>query len=120
MPTPTFIIAGERRSGTTSLTYYFQSHPEIYLLPKIDIAYFVDPQTKGIRDKLKGKINTSLWAKEFSKEHYISLFEGAEGKKAIGEKSADYLFWEESHQRIKDTLPDVKIILSLRNPVERA
>lgn len=120
MPVPNFIIAGERRSGTTSLTYYFESHPEIYLLPKMDIAYFVDPQTKGIRDMLKGKVDSSLWATKHSNQHYLSLFDNVNDEKAIGEKSADYLFWEESHQRIMDTMPDVKIILSFRNPVERA
>lgn len=117
---PNFIIAGERRSGTTSLACYFKNHSDIYLLPKVDMAYFVDTQTKGIIDRLKGKVDYSLWAKKHSKQDYLSLFGNAANKKAIGEKSADYLFWDESHQRIKEFLPNVKIIISLRHPVERA
>ncbi len=116
---PNFIIAGERRSGTTSLANYFKSHPEIYLHSRIDMAYFVDPQTKGLKDTVKGKIDSDLWEKKFSSEDYISLFKDAKNEIAVGEKSADYFFWKESHHRIKKTVPDVKIILSLRNPVER-
>jgi len=120
MTRPNFIIAGERRSGTTTLTNYLQSHPDVFLHPKLDMAYFVDDQAKGSKDKLKGKIDSSIWKTNHSNKEYCNLFSESIGKKAVGEKSADYLFWTESHRRIKEYLPSIKLIITLRNPVNRA
>ena len=39
---PTFIIAGERRSGTTSLYHWLNAHPGVWMRPGVDSSYFVD------------------------------------------------------------------------------
>ncbi|GAK49454.1 sulfotransferase [Candidatus Moduliflexus flocculans] len=51
---------------------------------------------------------------------YLNLFAGAEGKMAIGEASHAYLSSPESAELIHDIYPDAKIIIILRNPVDRA
>lgn len=51
---------------------------------------------------------------------YKALFQGVSNEKAIGEATADYLYWPDAPKRIKEYIPDVKLIGILRDPVERA
>lgn len=115
-----FLVIGERRSGTTSVARWMESHPDIFLHPKMDIGYFIDKELVGSREWSDGKANYNKWEKEHSKEEYLSYFKEANRQMAIGEKSADYFFWHQCHRRIKDYFPDIKLIITLRNPVERA
>lgn len=120
MPTPNFLIIGERRSGTTSMARWIECHPEIFLHPQMDIGYFIDKELVGSKDWKPGPANYEQWAKEHSKEEYLDYFQTANGQIAIGEKSADYLFWHQSHQRIKNYFSDIKLVITLRNPIDRA
>ena len=52
--------------------------------------------------------------------NYLSLFEGGEAFQYTGEASQSYLWHSEVSHRIKDRSPDAKIIIILRDPVERA
>lgn len=118
---PNFIIAGERRSGTTTLAKLLEQHPQLYMYPSMDMAYFMDDDLRGRKVWLDGKVDSLLWDEKHSLAEYFNYFSAAsENEIAIGEKSADYLFLESCHQRIKRFIPDVKIILTFRNPVERA
>lgn len=114
--TPTFIIAGASRSGTTSLWYYLRDHPDIFMPDEKEVRYFDKNRRYG------------------DKERYLEFFSQAEDESAIGEASPPYfndkvLFDEEgnylfsdtsSAERIFDFDPDMKIVISLRNPVDRA
>jgi hypothetical protein len=51
---------------------------------------------------------------------YLSLFEQAELEKAVGESSVVYLYSETAPERIHRRIPDARLIVMLRNPVERA
>jgi hypothetical protein len=55
-----------------------------------------------------------------SLSEYEALFEGVTNEKAVGEKTPFYLYYESAIDNIQRTLPDVKLIFSLRNPVDRA
>jgi len=102
---PDFFICGAARSGTTSLWQYLRQHPDIYMPPAIEHkepSYFCD--LYGMKD----------W------QAYLSLFRDAGNKKRLGEASGPYLTSPESAGRIKAAAPDAGIIISLRNPVERA
>jgi hypothetical protein len=58
---------------------------------------------------------------EKRKRHdYLSLFEHAEQGQEVGEASTSYFYTPQSAQDIKNTLPDVKLIVQLRDPVDRA
>ena len=48
------------------------------------------------------------------------MFVEGDGRIAVGEKSADYLFWHPAHARMHGWIPGARIILTLRNPIERA
>ena len=121
MQMPNYIIAGERRSGTTTLAKLLEQHPEIFMYPVMDTAYFMDDALRGSMTWFEGSVDVGLWAKKHTKEEYAKLFlQATKQHVAIGEKSADYLFLENCHTRIKQYVPDCKIILTFRNPIERA
>ena len=118
MTTPNFIIAGVARCGTTSLYHYLKQHPDIGF-PKIkEPKYFSSihlnfPHTGPGDETVDAKIIKD-------KKKYFELFEGLGGKKAIGEASSDYFYYNQhTISSIKETLGDVKIILCFRNPIER-
>ena len=72
-------------------------------MPRHEIAFFQDP------DYLESDI---------SQLH--SIFEGVKNQKALGIKCPDYLARKECPARIYKHIPDAKLIVVLRNPVERA
>ena len=99
---PKFLIVGASRSGTSSLYHWLKLHPDVFMPDIKEPSFFVDGW--GISD----------W------HWYLSLFEPGRGKKAVGEASVAYLESPESVQLIWEKLPTIKIIILLRNPVERA
>jgi len=103
---PDFFIVGAARSGTTSLWQYLKQHPKVFM-PEDELnkepAYFSE---KGY----------TLGYKK-----YLLLFKGADNSHArVGEASTAYLTDPSSAKRIYDFLPNAKIIIMLRNPVDRA
>jgi hypothetical protein len=113
MMLPNFIIVGAPKAGTTSLYHYLSEHPQVFMSDPKEVNFF----------SAKEILAQSLYYKAsiiHDEGDYQSLFKDADGKKAIGEGSVSYLFYPETPYRIKQTLPDVKIIILLRNPVERA
>jgi hypothetical protein len=103
---PNFLIVGAAKAGTTSLHQYLAQHPEVYMSKIKEPQYFVH----GLSPK---------WAAR-DVLYYSGLFEGADGRKAIGESSTAYLPCEASPGLIHRTLGDIKIIIMLRNPSLRA
>jgi len=120
MALPDFLIVGAAKCGTTSLYNYLSAHDEIYLNKNKEPKYFV---SKILDFPLKGKgddLTEELMVKDF--KEYKLLFEEKKPFQITGEASVDYLFYaEEVIPQIKKCLKkDIKIIIMLRNPVERA
>ncbi|MDA8343909.1 MAG: sulfotransferase [Thermaerobacter sp.] len=111
---PNFLIIGAPRSGTTALYEGLAQHPEIFMSPRKEpwfAGFTGDPGPwMGPRDAQP----VIGWA------DYERLFEGAGDANAVGEASTLYLASPEAPQRIKDSLPNVRLIAILRNPVDRA
>jgi Sulfotransferase domain len=99
---PNFLLVGAAKAGTTSLHDYLGQHPDIFMSRSKEPFFF-----------------TRDWGPKNLKE-YLELFADAIGKKAIGESSTGYLYSEESPKWIKSVLGNVRIIILLRNPAERA
>jgi hypothetical protein len=99
---PNFLIIGAQKSASTFVHECLREHPEVFM-PRQEIAFFQDP------DYLESDI---------SQLH--SIFEGAKNHKALGIKCPDYLARQECPARIYKHIPDAKLIVVLRNPVERA
>ena len=99
---PNFLIIGAAKSGTTSLYYYLKQHPQVYMPAVKETRFFELHYDKGM---------------EF---YWDTYFSGWAGQPAIGEASPCNLYLPYVPQRIKSSLPHVKLISILRNPVDRA
>ncbi|MFZ8805846.1 MAG: sulfotransferase family protein, partial [Candidatus Calescibacterium sp.] len=111
---PNLFIVGVPRSGTTSLYEYLKRHPEVFMSPCKEPHYFARKDIYEFLDEISPpKIISDF-------KEYISLFEGGKGKKIRGEASAIYFFSKSATREIYELIPDAKIIISLRNPIERA
>ncbi|ADG12893.1 sulfotransferase [Methanocaldococcus infernus ME] len=116
---PNFLIVGAAKSGTTSLYHYLKEHPEIYMSPikepKFITSNFLKFPFQGIGDHLVERSIIKTW------EDYTKLFSKVKNEKAIGEASADTLYYyKNSIKYIKKYLGEPKIIIILRNPIDRA
>lgn len=124
MSAPDFIIIGGAKCGTTSILSYCAQHPEIYvsLLKEARfLAYdgeppryrgygkFGDRKMRDYDDTLPGS-----W------QQYQALFEGARPGQKTGEASPAYLYLKEAPGKIRSYLPAARLLVILRNPVERA
>jgi hypothetical protein len=103
---PNFFIVGAPKAGTTSLYAYLGQHPQIYMSPIKEPSYFAPEQCR------ENFI--------FSWEDYLKLFSGVSDEIAIGEATATYLWSETAARNIAARLPNARIIINLRNPVDRA
>ena len=109
---PNFLLVGAAKSGTTSLYFYLDQHPEIYMSPVKEPRFFTSHLSDS-RSKRK-KVVKSL-------NKYKKLFINVKNETAIGEASPDTLYYyKDSIKYIKKYLGNPKIIIILRNPLDRA
>lgn len=99
-----FICIGAQKAGTTTLADILSSHPQICVPPIKETKYFLFDE-----DYAKGK------------SFYDQYFSNYTGQSAAGEFDPDYMLFPFTAARIRETLgSDIKIIVVLRNPAERA
>lgn len=97
---PNFVIIGAQKSASTFVQLCIKEHPEIYI-PTEEISFFESP------DYEQQDIS--------SLEH---LFKGKKEKR-LGIKRPSYIGKPEVPERIRNHLPNAKLIAVLRNPIER-
>lgn len=116
---PDFLIVGAAKCGTSSLYQYLIQHPEVFM-SAVKEPRFISSQFTPFPLKGPGDDRVEAWyVKTFAE--YVKLFENARRYKAIGEASADNLyFYEKAIPVIKEVLGNPKIIIILRDPVKRA
>ena len=107
-----FFIVGAPKAGTTSLYHYLSEHPQVEMSSQKEPDYFSD---KAINEQ--GMYYTKNRVNSLAK--YESLFVQKESV-VYGEASVSYLFYENVPEDIKKYNPNAKIIIMLRNPIERA
>src|ERR671923_118596 len=106
---PNFFIVGAQRAGTTSLYHYLKKIPGVYMSRVKEPSYFAPNFVRRDPGRfLRGK------------EEYLSLFENARGYIAVGEASPMYLWDPDAPKLIQQTVPHARIIMILRDPIERA
>ncbi len=111
---PNFFIVGAPKAGTTSLYEYLSRHPEVFMPATIkEPDYFSHEEI--LQQPLYYKTTHITDAQK-----YRALFAEVEGQKAVGEASVSYLFYPGTAKKIYDFNPRAKILISLREPVERA
>jgi Sulfotransferase family len=116
MKKPNFLVAGVAKCGTTSLFFYLEQHPEI-CIPKKETFYFIADRYKNPSTKEEGRRDPSRII--FDSIQYDSLYENCT-EKSIGEISTCYAYFhKEAIPRIKEKLGDPRILIIIRQPVER-
>ncbi|HLH61715.1 MAG TPA: sulfotransferase domain-containing protein [Ktedonobacteraceae bacterium] len=108
---PDFIIIGVARGGTTSLYEYLIDHPNIVGASRKEIHFFDNQYQKGLK-WYRGQFPYSMqkyYAEHVQKKDFVT-----------GEASPYYIFHPHAARRLKKALPNVKMIVLFRNPIERA
>nr|BFE58497.1 hypothetical protein GCM10020063_030230 [Dactylosporangium thailandense] len=118
MSLPDFLIAGVPKAGTSALHAALAPHPRLHLSavkePKFFLSDGPPPRRGG-----PGDVQTyqeHVWRRA----DYEALFDPAPPGALRGEATPFYLHDLDSHARIAELLPGVRIILVLRDPVDRA
>lgn len=109
---PDFLIIGTQRGGTTSLYNYLVEHPGIGAASIKEIHFFDTPHYKQGLAWYRGHFPSALqrYYVEHNRKHRF----------ITGEASPYYLFHRHTPQRVARLLPQIKLIVMLRNPVDRA
>ncbi len=108
---PDFLITGGQRCGTSSLYYYLTEQHGISSAATKEVHYFDDFYMKGI-NWYQAQFPTSMhkyYVEHIRKHHFLT-----------GEASPYYIFHPHAPRRISAVLPNIKLILLLRNPIDRA
>lgn len=102
-----FIIAGSQKCGTSALEGYLRTHPQICMGSGRKEIHFFD--------------NEKLFQMSFIKyQYYHSFFKVEPHHKQVGEATPEYMWWHDAPKRMWQYNPDLKIIIILRNPIDRA
>ena len=105
MTWPTFFIAGVEKSGSTSFWNYLKDTDNVFMSNPKAPGFFHGNRKKHVVDK---------------ESEYLKLFKNSSNNKAIGEATVSYFTNPDSAKLIKHKVPNAKIIILLRNPIERA
>lgn len=108
---PDFLIIGAARSGTTSLYQYLTQHPLVIPGVGKEVYFFDKKFDKGIN-----------WYKSFfpTKLSKSRLEKKLKRNCITGEATPRYLYHPHTPKRVFDLIPTVKLIVLLRNPIDRA
>jgi hypothetical protein len=134
---PNFFIVGAPKAGTTALWSYLDQHPQIFMCPLKEPNYFaselrpenftdemrprIEREMRGLERYLQGDLRTKRFGGLISSwEEYLSLYRNAGAQRAIGEATASYLWSATAARNIAARIPHARIIINLRNPVDRA
>ncbi|MFY9588073.1 MAG: sulfotransferase [Actinomycetota bacterium] len=98
---PNFLIIGAPKAGTTALAASLAAHPQVYVAPEKEVHFFDDQWARGL-------------------DWYAERFAGAREERALGEASPTYMYVDPALERIAETVPAAKLIVCLRNPIDRA
>ncbi|WP_327008966.1 sulfotransferase domain-containing protein [Dactylosporangium sp. NBC_01737] len=118
MALPDFLVAGVPKAGTSALHAALVRHPQLFLPevkePKFFLSDGPPPDRGGPGDRQT--YQEHVWRRE----EYEALFDPAPPGTLRGEATPFYLYDLESHKRIRRLVPAVRIVLLLRDPVDRA
>jgi hypothetical protein len=100
---PNFLIIGSQKAGTTSLYHVLRQHPQIFMPEKKELNFFFKED-------------------EFARgpAYYARFFADSPPRRLRGEASPGYICHPDAPKRIHALLPDVKLILTVREPIRRA
>ena len=132
---PNFFLVGAMKAGTTAVYANLDAHAEVYCSPIKEPNFFsddleIDKFTLSNAQAIS-QFDANAYVQSSMDEPvhaayvrnpatYYALFRKADGKRAIGECSTSYLYSATAPRNIRLALPHARIIMILRNPVDRA
>ena len=105
MKFPDFIIIGSAKCGTTPLWYNMDKHPDITMAP---------------RSATRGKTEMYFWGTKNYTDKGIDWYKKMFNGKVTGEKTPNYFSRKLAFIQMKKHIPDIKLIMCVRHPAERA
>ncbi|WP_433257314.1 sulfotransferase family protein [Streptosporangium sp. CA-135522] len=118
MSLPDFLTIGAPKTGTTALHSALARHPGLFLSPVKEPKFFLTegpPPTRG------GPGDAQTYREHvWRREDYEALFGAAPPGTLTGESTPFYLYDPAAQRRIRATIPEARLIVVLRDPVERA
>ena len=131
---PNFFIVGAAKSGSTALQEMLSKHPNIYMSPVKEPHYFSNDIKKNDfttlnkkfrKQRIKFDSDGSVVPRHQlyidNEEDYLRLFkDSCENHKSLGEASVSYLYSKNAAKNIYQFNSNSKIIIILRNPIDRA
>ena len=103
-----FMIVGAQKCGTSALAHFLSQHPEIGMASPKEVHLFDGPSY------------SSDWTPEEIDKRYASRFAHCAGARILGEATPSYMFLPGIGRDLQRYNPDLKLIVLLRDPVERA
>ena len=115
---PDFLVIGAPKAGTTALHAALAQHPQLHLSSVKEPKYFLcrdapPPSYRGPGDA--HSVQEWVWRRR----DYEALFASAPADSLCGESTPFYLYDTDAQRRIAHTLPKVRLIAVLRDPVDR-
>jgi hypothetical protein len=137
MKLPNFFIVGAPKAATTFLWACLDEHPQVYMSPIKEPNYFaselrpehfseldrprVERQIREIDAYLRGDMREKRFGGFVTSwEDYLKLFANVSDQIAIGEASPCYLWSQTAARNIATRVPHARIVINLRNPIDRA
>jgi hypothetical protein len=116
---PDFFVIGAPKAGTTALHAALAAHPGLFMSGVKEPKFFLTDGPPPSRGGGPGDVQTyreHVWRRA----EYEALFAAAPSGALRGESTPFYLYSQPAQERIKALIPHAKLIVILRDPVERA
>ena len=110
-----FIVAGAQKSGTTALHYFLKKHPQIALPDRQELHFFDDEEIFSCPADYE-RLHRHFQPVARS----IRLLFATARQATAGEVTPSYLYWKPAVERIWNYNPQIKLVILLRNPIDRA
>jgi hypothetical protein len=118
MALPNFFVIGVPKAGTTALHVALSRHPRLYMSEVKEPKFFLydgPPPTRGGPGDAK-TFRESVWRRA----DYEALFARAPAGALRGESTPFYLYDPDAQRRLRQAVPDARLIAVLRDPIDRA
>jgi hypothetical protein len=102
-PLPDFLILGAQKAGTTALYEYLRRHPDLTGPSWKEVSFFDRHWVRGLK-WYRGNFPNRARTRD----------------KLVGEASPSYVFHPLAPQRVQEVVPDARLVVLVRNPVDRA
>jgi len=118
MALPDFLIAGAPKAGTTALHTALAAHPGLFMSAVKEPKFFL---TDGPPPRRGGPGDAQTYREHiWRRADYEALFATAPAGSLRGESTPFYLYDRDAQRRIRALIPAARLIVILRDPVERA